>query len=195
MPVSKREMDELMGGGMGMAYVPGTFPTLGVYTLMKRSGIDTSYSEVDRLWDAYYIVTVNQGVPAFNPAGGGKNAAPLLTEMGKLTSIPKGTIAAWLNALYEEVKANGRAYYLDPATAEKAAVGQVDPINHPLETVKTVLQKGGEAAGAFLKPVSDPVINILKYASIGVVGVAVIYGIYQFTPIFKASRRRKKKGA
>lgn len=179
---------------MGLPYVPGTFPTVGVTNFMKRAGVNTTWSEVGRLWDAYYIATVKEGLQAFNSAAGGKNAGPLLNSMNKQTGIPKNTIAAWLNALEDEVAANGRAYFLDPVTAKAAAEGQVDPINHPLESLKTIAKNVGQSAGELIKPVADPITNIIKYSALLVVGGAVIYGLYHGTKIYKATRRRGKKG-
>jgi hypothetical protein len=188
--VSEREMMEVMG----FPFIPGTFPTVGVTNFMQRAGVKTSWAEVGRLWDAYYIATVKEGLQAFNSAAGGKNAAPLLNSMNKQTGIPKNTIAAWLNALEDEVAANGRAYFLDPVTASKAAEGQVDPINHPLESIKTVAKSVGQSAKELITPVADPITNIIKYSALLVVGGAVIYGIYHGTKIYKATRRRGKKG-
>lgn len=176
---------------MGFPFVPGTFPTVGVYGFMKRAGVNTSWAEVDRLWDAYYLATVVEGLAPYNKDQGGKNAGPLLTYMEKQTQISKNTIAAWLNALADEVSANGRDYYLDPVTANKASAGQVS-ISHPLESLKTITQGAGEAVGAFLKPSTEPITNLIKYSAVLVVGGAVIYGIYHGTKIFKAAKRRKR---
>jgi hypothetical protein len=169
--VSEREMMEVMG----FPFIPGTFPTVGVTNFMQRAGVKTSWAEVGRLWDAYYIATVKEGLQAFNSAAGGKNAAPLLNSMNKQTGIPKNTIAAWLNALEDEVAANG-------------------PINHPLESIKTVAKSVGQSAKELITPVADPITNIIKYSALLVVGGAVIYGIYHGTKIYKATRRRGKKG-
>ena len=173
---------------MGMAYVPGTFPTVGVYGFMTRAGVSTTWAEVDRLWDAYYLATVVEGIPPFNSKAGGKNAAPLLQYMEAKTQIPRNTIAGWLNALEQEVAANGRGYYLDPVTADKAAEGQVS-VDHPLESIKTITAGVGQAAGNLLKPSLDPVTNLVKYTAIGLVSVAVIYGLFQVPKIFKKRRR------
>lgn len=191
MPVSQRELSEFMGA----AYIPGTFPTVGVSSFMQRAGVKVSNATVDQLWDAYYLAMTEEKLAPYAKDAPGAVKAAILNSLTKRTSLPKNTVAAWLNALADEVAANGRAYYLDPAGAEAAAVGQVDPLNHPLETVKTVFKAAGEAAGAALKPVADPLTNIVKYTAMALVAGAVIYGLWEFTPIFKAAKRsRKRKG-
>lgn len=188
MPVSNREMSEFMGA----AYIPGTFPTVGVYAIMTRSGVKTSWAEVDRLWDAYYLALKEEGIPPYGQAASGATKAKLINNLTARTSLSKNTVAAWLNALVEEVNANGRDYYLDPVTADKAAEGKVDPLNHPMETIKTLTKATGEAAGNLLKPSADALTNVIKYAAIGLVSAALIYGIYQGVTVYKATRKRKR---
>ncbi len=188
MPVTNRELSEFMGA----AYIPGTFPTVGVSSFMKRSGVNASNATIEKLWDAYYNATTTEKLAPYAKDAPGAVKGALLNSLTKRTSESKNTVAAWLNALADEVAANGRAYYLDPAGAEAAAVGQVDPLNHPLETVKTVFKAAGEAAGAALKPVADPLTNIMKYTAMALVAGAVIYGLWEFTPLFKAKRSRKR---
>ncbi len=190
MAVTKKELDEVMGA----AYIPFTFPTLGVGSFMARAGVNASNATIDQLWDAYYSATMEEKLAPYAKDASGAVKAALLNSMSKRTSIPRGTVAAWLNALADEVAANGRGYYLDPAGAEAAAVGQVDPVNHPLETVKTIFKAAGEAAGAALKPVADPLTNVIKYTAMALVAGAVIYGIWEFTPLVKSKRSRKRRG-
>lgn len=178
---------------MGLAFVPFTFPTAGVAVRMEKAlGQNVGYGIVDNLWDAYYLATTEEKLPAFNPKAGGKNAAALLNSMSKRTSIPKGMVSAWLNALYEEVQENGRDYYLDPATAEAASAGQVDPINHPLSTLETLTKSVGTSAANLVKPSADALTNIVKYSALAIVAGALVYGVYQGSKIFKARKRRKK---
>lgn len=187
MPMSQQEMAEFMGA----AYIPGTFPTVGVYSYMTRAGVKTSWGEVDRLWDAYYLALTADKIPAYGKSAPSSVKSELINNMAARTNISKNNIAAWLNALVDEVDANGRGYYLDPVTADKAAEGGFD-INHPLESLKTVVKGVGEAAGAGLKPVADPLTNIIKYAAIGLVSAALIYGIYQGVVLYKATKKRKR---
>ena len=189
MAVSAKEIQDLMGA----AYVPFTFPTVGVRSFMARAGVTASNGTVDQLWDAYYLAQTEEKLAPYAKDASGAVKGALLNSMSKRTSVPKNTVAAWLNALADEVAANGRAYYLDPAGAEAAAVGQVDPVNHPLETVKTLFKAAGEAAGAAIKPVADPLTNVIKYTAMALVAGAVIYGLWEFTPIFKAKKSRKRK--
>jgi hypothetical protein len=176
---------------MGFPFVPGTFPTIGVYGFMKRAGIDTSWGEVDRLWDAYYLATVVEGIPPFNHDAGGKNAAALIDYMTTKTQIPRNTVAGWLNALSDEVAANGREYYLDPVTSKKASEAGNVSISHPLDAITNVAKSAGEAVGGFLKPTAEPLTNMIKWAAVLVVGGAVIYGVYHGSKLLKAKRKRK----
>ncbi len=59
MPVSQKEINELMGA----AYIPFTFPTVGVSSFMARAGVTASNATIDQLWDAYYLATTQQGNP------------------------------------------------------------------------------------------------------------------------------------
>lgn len=188
MPVSNREMSEFMGA----AYIPGTFPTVGVYARMTQAAVKTSWSEVDRLWDAYYLALSQEKLAPYGKAASGAVKAKLINSLAARTSVSKNNVAAWLNALADEVEANGREYYLDPVTADAAAVGKVDPVNHPLETLKTLTKATGDAAGNLLKPSADAVTNVIKYAAIGLVSAALIYGIYQGVTVYKATRKRKR---
>jgi hypothetical protein len=188
MPISNREMSEFMGA----AYIPGTFPTVGVYARMTQAGVKTSWAEVDRLWDAYYLALSEEKIPPYGKAASGAVKAKLLNSMAARTSLSKNTVAAWLNALVDEVNDNGRDYYLDPVTADAAAVGKFDPVNHPLETLKTLTKATGEAAGSLLKPSADALTNVIKYAAIGLVSAALIYGVYQGVTIYKATKKRKR---
>lgn len=176
---------------MGAAYIPGTFPTVGVASRMQLAQVRTSFAEVDRLYDAY-VMALESGLAPMAKGAKGTVTGPLLTAMSAQTSLPKNTVAAWLNALVQEVEENGRGYYLDPVSADKAAVGKFDPVNHPIESIKTVASGVGQAAGGLLKPVADPVTNLVKYAAIALVAGASIYAIYTFTPLFKSGKRRKK---
>jgi hypothetical protein len=184
--IPESEMREFMG----TAYVPGTFPTVGVYKLMVLSGVKSSWSEVDRLWDAYFLATTVDGIAPYSKAASGAVKSALINALVKKTSLSKMTVVAFLNALEDEVNAGGGSYYLDPKGSQDASKGSFD-LFHPLESLKTVTKGVGDAIGAGLKPVTDPVTNIVKYAAIGLVSVAVIYGIFQGMQFLKKSKRRK----
>lgn len=179
----------MSGGQMGLPYVPFTFPTTGVFSYMKRAGVDTSYDEVDRIWDAYYIATVQNKVPVYNPKEGGKNIGALLNNINKQTSIPKNTIAAWLNALVDEVNANGGTEYLDPVTAVAAVQAGKFDIMHPIESLKLLATDAGQVVGGAAGAAVDPVTNLVKWAAILVVGGAVIYGVYHGAKYFNGKRK------
>lgn len=190
MAVSKREMDEFMGA----PFVPFTFPTVGVTARMKLAGVNSSWSQVDQLWDAYYLAETVDKLPPYSKDAGGQVKGAIINNLAARTSIAKNTVAAWLNALADEVAENGRGYYLDPAGAEAAAVGQVDPLNHPLESIKTIAKSTGDAAGALVKPSADALTNVIKYGALALVAGAAIYAMWEFTPLFKSKRKRKAKG-
>lgn len=189
MPMPQREM--LGSGTLGFPFIPGTFPTVGVAARMKVNGVDLGWGMVDALYDAYYLALKDEGLAPYAP-GSGKVSAPLLASMSKRTSQPKGVVAAWLNALYQEVQQNGRSYFLDPVTADTAAAGQVDPVNHPLSTLETLTKSAGNAAANLVKPSADALTNVIKYTALGLAAAALIYGVYQGHQFLKTRKRRKK---
>jgi hypothetical protein len=100
-------------------------------------------------------------------------------------------VAAFLNGLLKAVNEQGAAgKYLDPMGYQNSIEGEYSPLN-PIESLKTAAADIGQAAGNLLKPVADPVTNLVKYAAVALVAGAVIYGLYHGTKIFKAKRRRK----
>lgn len=191
MPISKKDLYE----EMGMAYVPFTFPTVGVAELMsKGDGISTTYAEVDMLWNAYYNAQMTGNYKPFNLNGGGQAAyQSLVDEMQRQTGSSPDNIAAWLVGLAVHAQTHPEdSYYLNPkASVDSSAQGNVD-WTHPLDALKSVTKSVGEAAANLAKPTLDPVTNLVKYAAIAVVGVAVIYGVYQGVSIYKAGKRRRK---
>lgn len=189
MPISQKDLYEQMG----MAYVPFTFPTVGVAGLMAKSNTVTTYAEVDMLWNAYYNAQMTGKFKPFNLSGGGQAAyQSLIDDMQGQTSSSPDTIAAWLVALAVHAETHPEdAYYLNPkASVDSSAQGNVD-WTHPLDALKSVTKSVGEAAANLTKPTLDPVTNLVKYAAIAVVGAAVIYGVYQGTKIYKSRKRRR----
>lgn len=189
MPIPQREMMGT-GGQMGAAFIPGTFPTVGVAARMSVAKVDVGWGIVDQIYDAYYLALKEDNLPPFTPGMAEKSA--LINAMAKRTSQPKSTIVAWLNALYEEVRENGRDYFLSPVAADAAAVGKFDPLNHPLMTLENVAGSVGRAAGNALKPSADALTNVIKYTALGLTAAALIYGVYQGHQFLKSRKRRKK---
>jgi hypothetical protein len=191
MPISQDDLFREMG--MGYAYVPFTFPTVTVRNNMETSGVHVSNGEVDMLWDSYFKGCNDKGLGPFGgPAGNGKVNADILNYIANETNLGKMKAAAWLNAVFKAVSTqNADPQYLNPRGFKESQVGHVS--GNPLESVKTVLKDLGEATGGFLKPVADPVTNVIKYAAIGIVGIAAIYGLYKLTPIFKKKKTGKRR--
>lgn len=179
---------------MGFAYVPFTFPTAGVAGRMAQAGVTVGFGVVDSLYDAYYLALQDEGLKAYAyaPGAANKNNTALLNSLAKRTGQPKGVVSAWLNALYAEVADNGRNYYLDPVTADAAAAGQFDPINHPLSTLEVVTKSVGQAAANTLKPSADALTNVIKYTALAVAAGALVYGMYTGMKIYKARKRGKR---
>lgn len=177
---------------MGLAYMPFTFPTVTVQNNMERSGVDVSKQEVDRIWEAYRIATMQDGLMPYNKDLGGANL-PIIQALEAKTGYARGTIAAWLNGLEKAVKEQGMGWrYLDPAGAAQAEKETVS-LTNPLESLKTITKSVGESAANLIKPSAEPVTNILKWTAIAVVAGAVIYGGYQVSQIMKARKRGRKK--
>lgn len=184
--------DELMRDlGMGIPYVPFTFPTVTVRNNMSLGGVSASNAEVDRMWDAYYQATAKDGLAPYGGSGrGGAANAALLNYVAEATNISKGKVAAFLNGLYKAVNEQGAARkYLDPLGYQKSVEGEYSL--NPIESFKTAAADVGQAAGNLLRPVADPVTNLVKYAAVALVAGAVIYGVYHGTKIIKAGRRRR----
>jgi hypothetical protein len=188
MPVSQEALFE----EMGIPYVPFTFPTVTVRNNMAASQVAASNAEVDMLWNAYREGMKSGLAPYGGPAVGGKANADILNFIANKTNLGKLKAAAFLNGLHKAVTSQGAALqYLDPEGYKKSIEGTYSL--NPIESIKTLAKDAGEAAGGFLKPVADPITNLVKYAAVLVVGGAVIYGLYHGTKIFKA-RTRKRKG-
>lgn len=178
---------------MNAPYIPFTFPTVTVANNMEGAGVPVSYAEVDLLWNAYFNATTKDGLsPYGGPGRGGAANAAILNNIASATNLGKMKAAAFLNALFKAVTEQGQAAkYLDPAGYAKSAQGEytLDPI----ESLKTAASDIGQAAGNLLKPVADPVTNLVKYAAVGLVAAAVIYGVWNGTKIYKAAKRRNRR--
>jgi len=192
MPVSLEDLEREMG--MGIPYVPFTFPTVTVRNNMAASGVNASNAEVDMFWNAYKDGTMKNGLAPYGGSlQGGKANADILNFISNQTNLGKSKAAAFLNGLYKAVTEQGMAVkYLDPAGYQKSVEGTYSL--NPVESLKTAAKDIGQAAGNLLKPVADPVTNLVKYAAVALVAGAVIYGVYHGTKIYKATRRRGKKG-
>jgi len=179
---------------MGLPYVPFTFPTVTVANNMKASGVSASFGEVDTLWNAYFTATTKDGLaPYGGPERGGAANAAILNKLATDTNIGKSKVAAFLNGLYKAVTEQGQAaMYLDPATYQKSAEGSYSL--NPVESIKTAAKDIGQAAGNLLKPVADPITNLVKYAAVALVAGALIYGVYQGTKIMKARKKSRRGG-
>lgn len=174
---------------MGIPLVPLTFPTLTVQTYMKQSGVTASTSEIDRMWEAYKEATVKDGVTPYSPDKSGGQNLPIIVALENKTGYARARVVAYLNAVVRAVQGGWGWRWLDP----KAATNTLqETIQAPLNTVKQVLTGVGEAAGGFLKPVADPVTNLVKWAAVGLVGGAIIYGLYQASIVVKARKRMRK---
>lgn len=189
MDLARREIDQMSGEG----FLFSVFPTETVRANMEASAVKASTGEVERLWTAYQKALIVENLAPYSKAGGGAVAAPLLQSMEKETGYGRGAIAAFLNALEKAVKEQGWDWrWLDPRAAK--AAGQ--PLTAG-ESITKALKATGQGAADFLKPTLDPVTNLVKYAAVGLVAGAVIYGIYHGTKIFKtakvfkAAKRRK----
>ena len=174
---------------MGLPYVPFTFPTVTVQTNAKNGGVDLSVSEVDELWGAYQNSQLKDGLKPFSHDMPGSDLVPLLDNLTAATSLSKMKVVAWLNATEQAVKQGFSAEYINPASAAKAEQGAISL--NPIETVKTLASDAGTAIGNFIKPVADPVTNLVKWGAILVVGGAVVYGIYNFRKFQKLRKKRK----
>jgi len=190
--VTLQELENEMG--MGTPYVPFTFPTVTVRNNMSASGVEASNAEVDILWNAYKEGTTKNGLaPYGGSTQGGQANADILNFLANQTNLGKLKAAAFLNGLYKAVTSQGMAVkYLDPAGYQKSIEGvySLDPV----ESLKTAAKDIGQAAGALLKPVADPVTNLVKYAAVALVAGALIYGVYHGTKIYRATRKRGRKG-
>jgi hypothetical protein len=177
---------------MGLAYVPFTFPTVAVRNNMSVALVRASNAEVDNLWQAYHEGTVKSALaPYGGPGVGGKGNADILNFIANKTNLGKDKAAAFLNGLWKAVTEQGAARkYLDPAGYKASQEGTYSL--NPIESIKTAAGDLGQAAKNLLTPVADPVTNIVKYAAVGLVAAAVIYGIYHGTKVFKGARRRRK---
>lgn len=187
MPHTLQEMQREMERMGGEGFLFSIFPTETVRANMSASLVNASSAEVERLWTAYQKATIEQGLKPYSKEGGGAVAAPLFQSMEAETGYNRTVIAAWLNGLEKAVKSQGWDWrWLDPAAATAAG----KPLT-AMDTVKSALKETGAAAGNFLRPTLDPVTNLVKYASVGLVAAAVIYGLYHGTKLFKGRKRRK----
>jgi ABC-type phosphate/phosphonate transport system substrate-binding protein len=178
----QREMDGMSGEGFLFAI----FPVETVRVNMAAGGVKASASEVERLWTAYQKATMAEGLAPYSKAGGGAVAAPLLQSMEKETGYPRMTVAAFLNGLEKAVREQGWDWkWLDPAAAREA--GQ--PLSAG-ESISKAIKSTGQTAADFLRPTLDPVTNLVKYAAVGLVAGAVIYGLYHGSKLWKSKRRK-----
>ncbi len=174
-------------GGMGLPYVPLTFPTITVQENAGTAGVTLSIAEVDKLWDIYKDAVLNKGYAAYNPAA--KDFVPLLNYLVATSDFTKLKVVGWLNALYTAVNDQGWGYmWLDP----KAAAATTNPIVDPIGAIKKVAGDAGTAVSNFLTPVADPLTNLIKWGAILVVGGATIYAIYEGHKYFKGRKKRRK---
>lgn len=168
---------------MSEGFFLSVFPVETVVANMRLGGVSASSSEVERLWTAYKKA-VDSGLTPYSKAGGGVVSLPLLQAMEKDTGYVRGMIAAFLTALEKAVKVDGWDWkWLDPRAAKDA--GQSLSIQ---ESIQGALKATGQGASNLLAPALDPVTNVIKYASLAAIGVAVIYGIYQFNGAKKIKR-------
>jgi len=152
-PAELQRQIEMMSGE---AFLFSIFPVETVKNNMAAALVKVSNSEVERLWESYKK-TVMAGAAPYSKAGGGAVAAPLLAAMEKDTGYLRNTIAVFLNALEKAVKEQGWDWkWLDPRAAQEA--GQ--PLSAG-ESVKTALANAGQSVAAFVKPVADPVTNLV----------------------------------
>lgn len=175
---------------MGLPYVPFTFPTITVQQNAKRGGVNLSTSEVDRIWAAYKVATLNEGIAPFAHDAGGRNL-PIIQYLEKATSLSRMKIVAWLNATEQTVNQGWGFRWIDPKAAAEAEKGSISL--NPIETLKTVTKGAGEAVSNFLKPSAEPLTNLIKWTAVAAASGAVIYGLWTLAPVL-GLRKRKKKG-
>jgi len=189
MPISEKELLE----SMGLAYIPWTFPTVTVKNNMAAALVNVSNAEVGILWDAYFLGTTEKNLPPFGgPGGTAKANADILNFIANQSNLGKMKAAAFLNALFKAVSTQGAdRQYLDPA-GKIAAQADHYSLN-PIESIKTGLKDLGVGVGGFLKPVADPLTNTIKYAAVGLVAVALIYGIYHGAKVLKLTKKSKRR--
>lgn len=192
---SMEDLQKVMDGrdAMGAAYIPFTFPTVTVRNNMAIAGVLASNAEVDRMWEAYYSATVEDGLAPFRDPKLGGNT-PILLAVEKKTGFERLKVAAWLNAVYKAVNEQNMGWrWLDPKASDHAEQGAIKTVT---DTLTTAARGVGEAAGALLKPSLDPVTNLVKYTAIAVAAGALVYGVYQGMVVYKSFRRvkRRKKG-
>lgn len=174
--ISQKEIYEEMGA------VSFLFPKATVRTIMERNHVQASNSEVNYLWKQYEALVMEKGVPPYSPDKTGGGNLAMITALEAATGYARGRVVGYLNAVVEAVRLGHSASWLDPRAAPK-----------PLETLKDITGGVGDAVGAFIKPVADPVTNIVKYAAIGIVGAGVIYAIFHGTKLYRISKRRRAK--
>jgi hypothetical protein len=186
MPVSKKELDELMG----LPGVPLTFPTLTVQSNMKTdSNVKVSTSVVDQLWESYKAGALAHKYGVFNSTNP-ESVSAILDSVTTDTGLDQNTVAAFLLGTEKAVKVqNWGSRWLDPAGAATAETGTYSL--NPIQDIKTAAGDLGTTLKNFIAPVADPVTNLVKWTAILVVGGAVVYGIYHGTKIFKARKRKK----
>ncbi len=145
---------------MGLPYVPLTFPTVTVRNNAKNAMVDLTNSEVDRLWAAYKVATLERGIRPYTSEAGGGNLA-IIQALETATDYTRLKVVAFLNGLEKAVKTQGFGWvWLDPALAS-----QTDPVGgalvDPVAAFKRTMGDIGEALSKFLTPVADPVTNVL----------------------------------
>lgn len=165
----RREIDAMSGE----AFLFSIFPAETVKVNMAQGAVKASTAEVERIWEAYKKAVIG-GLAPYSREGGGAVAAPLLSAIEKDTGYSRMIIAAWLNALERAVKEQGWDWkWLDPRAAKEAG----KPLSAG-ESVQVAAAGIGQAAGDLIKPVADPVTNVVKYVAIAAVAGAIIYGLF-----------------
>ncbi len=170
--------------------MPLTFPTVTVRNNAGNSGVPLMNAEVDAMWEAYKHATLEgQLRPYGSPSDGGNT--PIVLAVEKATGFPRAKVVAFLNGLLLAVNDQGwGTLWLDPAGAMNS-----DPVSGALVDPMSALKRAGgdigEALRNLLKPVADPLTNVLKWGAVMAVSGASIYGIWYASKFFKGRKGRK----
>lgn len=174
--------------GLGLAFIPFTFPTAMVAREMERllPGQRVAWTVVDRIWSIYKIGVEDEIIPSW-PVSKTEKKTYLPINYLYSKGIDKTTAQAFLRAT-ETVSELAGAGYIDPLQ-EKIATGK--NVEKVKSAVRTVSQTVGGGIGDLTKPLTDN----LKFIAIAASVIGIGYIGYKSGAFKKMSSSFNRKRA
>jgi len=148
---------------------------------------------VSLLWEGYQEAVLEKGLPPFY-----RDAEWIETfnYLIRVTEYPKMVISAFLTALRAQAQAIGSNEYLDPRKGKAAQASAKELVKDTIQAPAKIFQTAADPVIQTTADAGKAIVAPLKWAAIGLAGLAVLYLSYNLFTTVKAARRAagKRKG-